>query len=271
MDDLDLTPVEYIKPKEYPIAAVFWALLILVLVTFGRFAFADDLVYQSQTLSGTDTLTDGPSVSTTPDSDAYIIDVNVTGPLAPNLNMQMVTPNSWTVSCTRCLGGLSSGQSTVPNDMTSASAVFMFSTDSTGKITAWNFSISSSFELIDPTSPNPCCLYQGSANFSSGDTATGTWQSNHTVTQLLTAPKGAWTQSSLSNPAPAVTVLARTCNGTWAAPSNTAGAGLAQTASGAGMNCRVPANYSPSWYIKVTTDGGKTYEFVTLASLGLGN
>jgi hypothetical protein len=259
----------------YHWALVFWALVLLLL--FSPVIFADDLVYQSQTLAGTDTINDGPGTSSTSDSDAYIVDVNVSGPLPPNLNNAVITPNGWTVSCTRCLEHYMSSAPTIPAGMMATStAVFMFSTDSTGKITSYAFSISGSYQVLDPSNPNGCCLSEGAGNFSSADSASSWQQLGHLVTQSLSAPPGTWTQSSLSNPpvtapAPTQNVLARTCSSSWAAPTNSMGAGIAQTASGAGMFCGHPANYSPNWYIKVTTDGGKTYTFVTLKSLGLGN
>lgn len=260
-------------------AVAFWLLVILSCIA--PFAFADDLTYQSQTLAGTDTQTDGPSVGTSPDSDAYIVDVKVSGPLAPNLNMAMVTPQSWVVTCTRCYSNLTSAPTGLAaNAITSASAVFMFSTDSTGKITAWNFSIAGSFELIDPTSQVPCCLTQSNGTFSSGDTATG-WQymDGHIYTQSLSAPKGTWTQSSLSNPpvsAPAPVVAAnvqlRTCNSTWGPVSNSVPAGVTANASGAGLSCTgALKNSSGAYYTKITRDKGATFQYVTLRSLGLGN
>jgi hypothetical protein len=280
-DEIDLTPVEEPAEYEYHWAAIFWATIILSCVA--AFAFADTVTYQSQTLSGTDTQTQLPDPpGTSPDSDAYIVTVTVSGPLAPNLNMAMVTPTGWVVSCTRCYSNLTSAPTGLAaNEVATASAVFMFSTDSTGKITAWNFSIAGLAQTLDTSSPNPCCLTQSTGTFSSGDTATG-WQymDGHIYTQSLSAPKGTWTQSSLSNPpaaptpapAPASNILLRTCNSTWGPVSNSVPAGVTANSSGAGLSCTGALKGEPgNYYTKITTDGGKTYEFVTLKSLGLGN
>jgi hypothetical protein len=249
-------------------AFVFWMTVILACIA--PFAFADTLTYQSQTLPGTNTEVDGPATFVGSLNDVYTVTVTVSGPLAPNLNNQMITPTAWVVTCQFCLNPvLASAPTLQPNEMSSASAVFMFSTDATGKITAWNFAVSGNYVLGDGQGG---MLESGDGMFSSGDNAlshvTGYGKQ---ITQVNAGPKGTWTQSSLSNPAPAVTVLARTCNSTWAAPNNNVAAGLTPNANGTGMNCRVPSQYPPSWYIKVTSDGGKTYEFVTLQSLGLGN
>jgi len=153
---------------------------------------------------------------------------------------------------------------------TSSSAVFLFSTDSTGKITAWNFSIGGNFQLLDLTSPRPCCLNQGTGSFTSGDIAIGFEINNDQIKQSLSGPKGTWTQSSLSNPAPTTNVEVRTCTSSWAPPSNTMGSGIAPNANGSGEECGRPVLFPSSWYIRTTTDGGKTSEWQTLASLGLG-
>lgn len=275
-DDIDLTPVEDIKPKEYPLAAVFWALVILVLVTFGRFAFADTVTYQSQTLAGSASTLVGQTVeNSSPINDSYIVTMTVSGPLSPNLNMAMITPQSWSVVCQNCLEALSSSpaQPALPTVlMIATTAVFMFSTDATGKITAWNFAISGNSTVS--VYGELASTWGGSFNSNITDVGTS---SEWVLTQyrvLTSGPLGTWTQSSLSNPPvapPTSNVLARTCNSTWATPNNNVPAGLTPNANGSGMNCRMPSQYPPSWYIKITTDGGKTYEFVQLSTLGLGN
>jgi hypothetical protein len=61
------------------------------------------------------------------------------------------------------------------------------------------------------------------------------------------------------------------------APSNTISSEVSPTATGAtaaGVNatvCAVPATEPNTWYLRVSNDGGVTYTFVTLASLGFGS
>jgi len=268
---IDLTPIEEIAPHEYRLAAIFWGTIILSCVA--ALAFADTVTYSSQTLAGTSTIVDGPATIPSAQNDVYSILVTISGPLAANLNMAMITPTAWAVTCQSCEDKwMASAPVLQPNMMNAASAVFMFSTDSTGKITAWNFAVNGNFALGDG---NGDLLENGYGSYSSGDAASSYVEGyNKQITLVNSGPPGTWTQSSLSNPpvsAPAATVLARTCYSTWAAPNNNVGAGLTPNANGSGMNCRVPSQYPPSWYIKVTSDGGKTYEFVTLGSLGLGN
>jgi len=249
-----------------------WVFLLLALMLAPLFVFADTVTYQSQTLAGSAATLVGQTVeNSSPINDVYMVTVTISGPLTPNLNMAMITPQSWDVTCQNCLQSLSSTPTSTVSAPTvymgSTSAVFMFSTDATGKITDWNFAINGNSTI----SAYGGLLSTWGGSFSSGDVGTSSEWLTTQYRVLTSGPKGTWTQSSLSNPAPAVTVLARTCNSTWGTPNNNVPAGLTPNANGTGMNCRVPAQYPPSWYIKVTTDGGKTYEFVTLASLGLGN
>lgn len=236
-------------------------------------ALADTLTYQSQTLAGTSTEVNGPATIVLSINDVYTVDVTISGPLAPNLNMTTITPTAWTVLCQSCQAPLSS--SPVTAMMTATSAVFMFSTDQTGKVTNWSFSINGNFYLpFDDGSTNGSIINQGSGVYTSGASDVGNSTdlgSGKPYTVLTSGPRGIWTQSSLSNPAPAVQVLARTCNGTWGPPSNSVPGGLTPNADGSAMNCRVPAQYPSSWYMKTTIDGGKTVQFVQLKTLGLGN
>jgi hypothetical protein len=149
-----------------------------------------------------------------------------------------------------------------------SSAVFIFSTDSTGKITNWNFAINGN-SVIDFGSGDIGA--QSSGSFSSGDVGNSTTESlsGHFYTVATSGPKGTWTQSSLSNPTPP-NIEVRTCTSSWAPPSNTMGSGIAPNANGSGEECGRPILFPSTWYIRTTTDGGKTSEWQTLASLGLG-
>jgi hypothetical protein len=253
-----------------------WVFLLLALMLAPFLVFADTVTYASQTLSGTSTTVDGGNTDSYPLNDVYMITVTVSEPLAPNLNMAMITPIAWVVTCQNCLSPLSSSPTNAPAPplvfMSATSAVFMFSTDATGKITNWSFAINGNSTTTDYGEFASQNNGSFSSSFSSGDAASSfDTPGISQYKQVNAGPAGLWTQSSLSSPSPAVTVLARTCNSTWATPNNNVPAGLTPNANGTGMNCRVPSQYPPSWYIKVTTDGGKTYEFVTLASLSLGN
>lgn len=53
-------------------------------------------------------------------------------------------------------------------------------------------------------------------------------------------------------------------------PSNTLSSNISPNATGSPSLCVVPANYPGSYFIKVTLNGGSTWSWVTLASLGLG-
>jgi hypothetical protein len=235
------------------------ALMLLLLCSP---VLADTVTYQSQTLPGSGNDQDGGQ--TWPVNDLYTITITVSGPLAPNLNNQVITPQSWVVTCVYCSTDLSSNPVYGADWVWATSAIFMFSTDATGKITAWNFALNGSANYPDGQGG---IRFMNKGSFTSGDSGVSTHSGDgHYITISTSGPKGSWTQSSLA----AQTLLARTCNGTWGVPNNNVAGGLTPNASGAGMNCRVPAYFPSSWYIKVTADGGMTYEFVTLASLGLG-
>lgn len=246
----------------------------LILLLLCSPVLADDLYYQT-TLTGTTVMTSGIQVNNIPTSDIYTLDVNITGPLAPNLNNSIITPNYWTVTCSSCLSPLSSNAATFPsNSLGILTATFAFSTDATGKITSAIFTINSNFEQLDPASPNGCCMQMGTSSFGSGDVVSGWSSYNQWQTrQYLSGPKGTWTQSSLSNaPVVASNVQLRTCNSSWGPVSNSVPAGVTPNASGAGLYCTGALKGEPgSYYTKVTTDGGKTFAYVTLKSLGLGN
>jgi hypothetical protein len=55
-------------------------------------------------------------------------------------------------------------------------------------------------------------------------------------------------------------------------PSNTVSSEVSPNLHGVGQpaECAVPANLPSSWSIKTTVDGGKTWQWQSLASLGLG-
>jgi hypothetical protein len=54
-------------------------------------------------------------------------------------------------------------------------------------------------------------------------------------------------------------------------PSNSAAANVSANVSGTPSVCAVPSSEPATWYIKTTTDGGATWQWVaTLGSLGLG-
>jgi hypothetical protein len=258
----------------------FWRwIALVVMLAASPFVFADTLTYQSQTLPGTSTLVDGGVSIPSPVNDFYIITVTIAGPLAANLSNAAITPTSWIVTCQNCGAPLSSAPPNIATApmvyMTATSAVFMFSTDSTGKITNWNFAINGGSLLGDGTGG---ILSQTNGSYNSGDTGVSTQVANgHQYTVTVNGPKGTWAQSSLSNPTPAPTpaptanVQLRTCSGTWGPVSNNVPAGITQNASGVGLHCTGSLKgYPGSWYTKATTDGGKTYEFVTLKSLNLG-
>jgi hypothetical protein len=68
----------------------------------------------------------------------------------------------------------------------------------------------------------------------------------------------------------AATLLAGTCNSTWALPTNVDGFGIATKSDGSNVECDRPLRDPNTSYIKVSSDGGVTSKWVTLASLGLG-
>jgi|SRR5580700_7026678 hypothetical protein len=176
---------------------------------------ADDLIYQSQTLAGTETEIDGgEAIPPYPvGSDVYTIDVTISGPLAPNLNMALITPTSWTVTCANCDGGppLSSSNSD-PNETAATAAVFLFSTDANGKITNWTFSISGSF--VQPNFEDGGYISQGSgtfsASFASGDSMSFsvTYDNDHQFNDALSAASGVWTQTATAQTSAAPTKAA---------------------------------------------------------------
>lgn len=166
----------------------------LILLLLCSPVLADDLVYQSQTLPGNGADLDGNQTWSV--NDVYTIDVTISGPLAPNLQNAVITPQSWVVTCVYCSTDLSSSPvlyTINPGWIWATAAVFMFSTDATGKITAWNFGISGSANLNGRE--------QNTGRFTSGDTATSVQDlDGHHITISTAGPKGAWTQSSLSAP-----------------------------------------------------------------------
>ena len=169
-------------------------------------AFADDLVYQSQTLAGTASIINGSQNNSSPINDIFTITVTISGPLAPNLNNQMITPQSWIVSCQNCVEALSSNptNNTVSPPaiyIAATAAVFLFSTDSTGKITGWNFGISGNSSVSDGMGG---FISQNNGSFSSGDFGTSdqVTSAGHQYVVNTSGPAGTWSQSSLSNPAP---------------------------------------------------------------------
>lgn len=68
----------------------------------------------------------------------------------------------------------------------------------------------------------------------------------------------------------AATLQAGTCSSTWATPTNTDGFGIATKSDGSDVQCDRPYRNPNTDYIKVSSDGGKTSQWVTLASLGFG-
>jgi hypothetical protein len=249
----------------------------LILLLLCSPVFADDLIYQSQTLTGTATTFSGSfNEGSTPINDVYTVTVTVSGPLAPNLNMSPIAPSSWVVTCQSCTEDLSSSPPTIspPSVFTGATAaVFLLSTDSTGKITNWSFAINGNSMVTDGMG-GLMNTSNGSfsSSFSSGDIGTSSFMVINRYTVTTSGPHGTWTQSSLSNPPPVIppNLQLRTCFNSWGPVSNTNGAGVAPNANGSGEACRRPIYFPPTWYIRTTTDGGQTSEWRTLASLGLG-
>lgn len=247
----------------------------LILLLLCSPALADDLVYQSQTLTGTvSTIVGSTNEGSSPINDVYTITVTVSGPLAPNLTMAPIT-GSWVVTCQSCVQDLSSPPANTSTqfvvDTVATAGVFLFSTDSTGKITNWSLALNGNSTVTDGmgglmSSSNGSF----STSFSSGDTGTSSFYTLRQYLVSTSGPRGTWSQSSLSNPPSSKNVEVRTCMSSWAPPSNTMGSGIAPNANGAGEECGRPILFPSSWYIRTTTDGGSTSEWQTLASLGLG-
>ena len=168
-------------------------------------AFADDLVYQSQTLAGTAaTIVGSTTENSSPINDVYSVTVSISGPLAPNLNMAVITPLSWVVTCESCAEALSSSPPTVPPPLIytgATAAVFVFSTDMTGKITAWSFGINGNSSVGDGSggtqSSNSGSFVSSS---SAGDSGISDAFTLHEYLVTTSGPPGTWTQSSLSYP-----------------------------------------------------------------------
>lgn len=182
-----------------------WVFLLVAMMLIPFCVHADTVTYTSQTLTGSSSLVDGANTSTSPLTDVYIVTVTISGPLAPNLNMALIAPQSWTVTCQNCQVALSSNPLGLTNSpdiyVVATAAVFLFSTDATGKITAWNFAISGNSTVNDP---NGNQVSQNSGSFVSGDTGVSSMLSDGQLYSVnITGPRGTWAQSSLANPAPA--------------------------------------------------------------------
>ena len=53
--------------------------------------------------------------------------------------------------------------------------------------------------------------------------------------------------------------------------SNVVSSAVSPASTGSPSQCAVPATLPPTWYIKITTNGGDSWKWVSLLSLGLGN
>jgi hypothetical protein len=97
-----------------------------------------------------------------------------------------------------------------------------------------------------------------------------------TSLDMASAGEGSWTKTVVAPPPPPANIGVLYCvNGgnvyKVVAPSNSTSSLVRPGTTGAGPTCTDPINEPPSWYVQITTNGGSTWSWVTLASLGLGS
>jgi hypothetical protein len=203
--------------------------------------------------------------------------ITLAEPLNPNKDHQVVTPISWAFGGANGITStFGSGTSTSP-PYGSLGDSFEFSTVD-GKITAWAWSVS--WNIL----PNPCDCVSFSGTMQSASYGGLGYDS------LLYEPAGGVSHCGFVYECDFYTAYVLT-EGTWTRPnsnvdvlyciqghnvykvvpfSNSTSSNVRPVPAGPN-SCALPSSKPASWQIQITTDGGETWSWVTLSSLGLGN
>jgi hypothetical protein len=230
--------------------------IILTGALFCTSAFSQvTLTYQSATWAFTqNNVGNVPCPNVSESQDCLTFSITVPN-LPPNLKNQSVGGNIQVNSMT-----FGPDQPIVSANI-SANSSFYFTTDATGKIIGWNFSIE--------------CI--SAAHGVTGFVGTTVWDYAMTTEgggeiQPTMIP-GVWTQPPpvVAAPPPPATVKVLNCaNYAVIAPSATAIINVSPNASGIPSECKEPKNVPSTWYVKTTTNGGGTWVWTqTLAEIGL--
>lgn len=168
-------------------------------------AQSGSLDYHSGTLYGLEVTTAGALPSFSLISGAYDVSLLLGNPLAANLTDATIVPTSWSATCAQGSSCISVGSN---NAAMNSTAAFQFSTDNSGSIVGWGFSIAGTLGVGGTDA------YQlTSSSFPSVDTFTyhGTGPNASTVTAGAIGGSGGWRstfQAPEINPAAASSGLA---------------------------------------------------------------
>jgi hypothetical protein len=232
--------------------------MLMCLLLLSSPAFSQvTLTYQSAMFPGEDNTNNIPCPN--PQESQECLQISITVPsLPPNLNNQSVGA----AQVNSVVFGPNQPVVPIYGDISSC-ASFYFSTDSTGKIIGWNFTITSI------TAAHGAVAFIGSSDI------------DYMVTTQYgvvgTPGPGTWTQPPPPPaPSPVATVAAGTkvleCTPTYKviAPANNAVINVSETPSGS-TKCMLASTVPAFYYVKTTTNYGGSWEWTyTLADLGLG-
>jgi hypothetical protein len=261
--------------------------LTLLLFFFAAPAFAQvtyTYTYTGQTLgNGTWGPTTDGGTPPAPPATTLSGTVTLSAPLNPNQANQVVSPVSWSFGAPGAITSafISAGLLEVQTNPT-LSASFVFSTVN-GEIVAWAVSVSWNYGTNGPVMGSGTMTSVGFGglgsdswigNPESGVSHCGFVYACDGYTAFVMEP-GTWVSPASVPPPPANVDVLYCVNGSNVfkvmAASNTTSSLVRPGTTGAGQTCALPANISPSWYVQITKNGGDSWSWVTLSSVGLGN
>lgn len=244
MDDNSLDTPYKAPWYEYHWAAIFWSVVILALLLLCSPAFSQvTYTYQGQPIC----CSEGAG-----EDNGITLSITLSARLGANLVKAIVVPLS------QSSPDLSSNQQ---------AASYLFSTDSQGNIIGWTVIISDGSSLMTLSSVNgdteiDSFDYLGCPQF--GCSTSVPIGANGIIGYWHSVGIGAWT-----SPPPVQSMGIDCISNTLIAPQLAAHFILSKTSSGSSPICQYPKAVSASWYMKVTSDNGKTWSWQSLAELGL--
>lgn len=224
------------------------------------------------------------------DPDPYTPIVNLSGsvtlaaPLAANQANQMANPLSWSIGNMNSAflnPGLLAAQ---PDPVPTLNASFIFSTVN-GVITSWVISVSWNYGGGGDVAGFGTMTSIGESGLGTdswvGEPESGIshcgFANACTSYSAYVAQPGTWTTPAAALPAPTtpanVGVLYCTNGGNVfkvLPASNSTSSLVRPGTTSAGQTCKAPSGVASSWYVQITKNGGSTWSWVTLSSVGLG-
>jgi hypothetical protein len=209
--------------------------------------------------------------------------VTLSAPLNPNQANQVVSPISWSFGVPGAITSafISADLLEVQTNPT-LSASFVFSTVN-GEIVAWAVSVSWNYGTNGPVTGFGTMTSVGfdglgsdswMGNPESGVSHCGFVYACDGYTAFVMEP-GTWVTPASALPTPANVSVLYCVNGgdvyKVVPASNSTLALVRPGTTSAGQTCALPSGVSPSWYVQITKNGGDTWSWVTLQSVGLGN